>query len=79
MPRVGALLDPDTERILALRPTLVVVYGSQADAISRLESIGIRTFQVRHGGLAAVLDTMRRLGEATGRVAEAEQAAQRLR
>jgi iron complex transport system substrate-binding protein len=29
LPRVGALLDPDTERILSLRPDLVVVYGSQ--------------------------------------------------
>ena len=29
--RVGALLDPDLERILSLRPDLVVVYGSQED------------------------------------------------
>jgi iron complex transport system substrate-binding protein len=31
LPKVGALVDPDTERILSLRPDLVVVYGSQSD------------------------------------------------
>ena len=31
LPRVGALLDPDLERILSLRPDLVVIYGSQTD------------------------------------------------
>ena len=31
LPRVGALLDPDTERIFSLRPDLVVVYGSQTE------------------------------------------------
>ena len=31
LPRLGALLDPDTERILSLRPTLVVIYGSQTE------------------------------------------------
>ena len=31
LPRVGALLDPDTERILVLRPTLVLTYGSQTE------------------------------------------------
>ena len=30
LPRVGALLDPDLERIMGLRPDLVVVYGTQA-------------------------------------------------
>ena len=29
--RVGALLDPDVERILQLRPDLVVVYGKQSE------------------------------------------------
>ena len=34
--RVGALLDPDLERILSLRPDLVVVYGSQTDLLAQL-------------------------------------------
>src|SRR5262249_40036148 len=31
LPRVGGLVDPDTERILALRPDLVVLYATQVE------------------------------------------------
>jgi iron complex transport system substrate-binding protein len=66
LPQVGALIDPDTERILSLRPDLVITYGSQEDARARFERAGIRTFAYRHGGLAAMLDTLRQVGAVTG-------------
>jgi iron complex transport system substrate-binding protein len=71
LPRVGALLDPDTERILSLRPDLVVVYGSQTDLQKQLESAGIRVFAYRHGGVADIAPAFRSLGELTGRAKEA--------
>jgi iron complex transport system substrate-binding protein len=71
LPRVGALLDPDTERILSLRPDLVIVYGSQADQRRQFERAGIRTFSYRHGGIPVVLGTIRDLGRATGQQARA--------
>ena len=71
LPKVGALLDPDTERILALRPDLVVVYGSQSDLQMQLQRAGIRTFSYRHGGIATTLDTIRELGTVTGHEREA--------
>ena len=73
LPRVGALLDPDTERILAMRPDLVLIYGSQSDLQQQLESAGIRVFVYRHGGLADVTPAFRALGELTGHSAEAAQ------
>ena len=36
LPSVGALLDPNVERILSLKPDLVVVYGSQVDLKQQL-------------------------------------------
>ena len=72
LPRVGALLDPDTERILALRPDLVITYGSQTQLAAQLTQAGTRMFSYRHGGIATVLETMRDLGEATGHQAEAQ-------
>jgi cobalamin transport system substrate-binding protein len=66
LPKVGALLDPDTERILALRPDLVVVYGSQSDLEKQLERARLRTFSYRHGGIATTLGTIRDIGIATG-------------
>lgn len=72
LPRVGALLDPNTERILALRPTLVILYGSQSDARSAFERAGIKTFSYRHGGIREVLEAIRDLGASTSRVAAAD-------
>jgi iron complex transport system substrate-binding protein len=71
LPRVGALLDPDTERILSMRPDLVLTYGSQADLQKQLETAGIRVHSYRHGGLADVTPAIRELGTLTGRAAEA--------
>ena len=55
LPRVGALLDPDVERILSLRPDLVITYGSQTDLEKQLARAGIRIFSYRHGGIATIL------------------------
>jgi ABC-type Fe3+-hydroxamate transport system substrate-binding protein len=43
LPRVGALIDPNVERILSLRPDLVVVYASQADLREQMRRAGIET------------------------------------
>jgi iron complex transport system substrate-binding protein len=71
LPRVGALLDPDTERILALRPDMVVVYGSQSDLQAQFARARVRTFAYRHGGISTILATIRALGGATGHDAAA--------
>jgi iron complex transport system substrate-binding protein len=78
LPTVGALLDPDTERIISLRPDLVITYGSQADLQSQLKSANIPFFDYRHGGIEHIFATMRTLGARTGHVAGAEKAAQSL-
>ena len=75
IPRVGALLDPDLERILALRPDLVVVYGSQTDLKTQLERAKIPMFVYSHAGLPDVTQTMRDLGKRVGRGKEADSAA----
>ena len=62
VPRVGALLDPDVERILSLRPDLVIVYDSQTDLRRQLELARIPLYVYTHAGLTDVTDTMRALG-----------------
>jgi iron complex transport system substrate-binding protein len=78
LPRVGALLDPDVERILSLRPDLVVTYGSQTDLHAQLARAAIPRFDYRHGGLAGVVETLRALGVRTGHAREAEAAAREI-
>jgi iron complex transport system substrate-binding protein len=75
LPRVGALLDPDVERILFLKPDLVITYGSQSDLHAQLTRAGIPMFDYRHGGLAGVVESLRALGVRTGHAREADAAA----
>ncbi|MFI5178039.1 MAG: ABC transporter substrate-binding protein [Vicinamibacterales bacterium] len=76
--RVGALVDPDFERILSLAPDLVVVYGTQTDLSARLERARLPIFPYELGGLADVTATIRRLGDRIGRTTEAGREADRI-
>jgi iron complex transport system substrate-binding protein len=78
LPRVGALLDPDTERILALRPDLVVTYGSQSNAETQFARAGIGTYSYRHGGIATILASLSELAVLTGHRADGERVARDL-
>jgi iron complex transport system substrate-binding protein len=71
LPRVGALLDPDVEKMISLKPDMVVVYASQTDLAAKLARAHIPIYEYRHAGLADVTATIRRLGERTGHAAEA--------
>ena len=75
LPRVGALFDPDVERILSLRPDLVVAYASQTDLIAQLKRAGIPVYVYRHGSLADITAGMRELGERIGMADQAGRAA----
>lgn len=66
IPRVGALLDPDLERILSLRPDLVIVYGTQKDLRTQLDRAQVPVFPYSHAGLADVTATLRTLGNQIG-------------
>jgi iron complex transport system substrate-binding protein len=78
LPRLGGLLDPNVERLLALKPDLVIVYDTQTDLRRQLERAGIPMFTYSLRGLADVADTMRTLGQRVGAGASGNQAAERL-
>ncbi len=71
-PRVGALLDPDVERVLSLTPDLVAIYGSQSDLRRQLARATIPIYDYRHAGLPDILLTIRDLGRVTGHADSAE-------
>jgi len=78
LPTVGALVDPDTEKIISLRPDLVITYGSQTDLQEQLKRASIPWFDYRHAGLDHIMVTMRALGARTGHVEQAEKVARGL-
>jgi len=78
LPRVGALLDPDTERIFALRPDLVIVYGSQTELEGQFARAGIRVYAYRHAGVDNVMQTIRDVARLAGRTADGERVVREL-
>jgi iron complex transport system substrate-binding protein len=67
LPHVGALLDPDLERILSLHPDLVVVFATQTNVREQLERAKIPVFVYRHAALPDILTTIRDIGTRVGR------------
>jgi len=73
LPRVGALLDPNVERILALKPDLLILYGTQNDLRTQMERAGVPYYPYVHRGLPDITETIRSLGARVG-VADAANA-----
>jgi iron complex transport system substrate-binding protein len=67
LPKVGALIDPDVERVLALRPDLVVVDPAQRGLIAQLAAAGIDAYPYATGSLQDVIEHASALGVAIGR------------
>lgn len=76
--KVGGLIDPDVERMISLKPDLVVVYGTQTDLRTQLERAKIPMFLYQHAGLADITTTIRELGDRVGSATEAEALADRI-
>ena len=75
LPKVGALIDPDLERIITLKPDLVVIHSGQVDLAEKLRRVGIRTFPYALAGLDNVTATIDRLGAIVGSRQEARRLA----
>jgi iron complex transport system substrate-binding protein len=76
--KVGGLIDPDVERIISLKPDLVVVYGTQNDLRTQLERAQIPMFLYQHAGLPDITTTIRELGARVGSAKESNALADRI-
>ena len=79
LPVVGDFRQIDMERVLALKPDLLVAWsgGSLAPQVEKLRQAGIPVFHSRPEHLADIPDNMIRLGVLAGREAAARQVSQR--
>ncbi len=64
LPKIGGVIDPDIERIVALSPDLVLCTtdGNPRDKVRALEEMGIPCFAVAPQDLDAVFTAIERLG-----------------
>ncbi|MDX1630433.1 MAG: helical backbone metal receptor [Thermoanaerobaculia bacterium] len=66
LPRLGGLVDPHREEIVALDPDLSVLLPSQADLARQLREVGIDALEVESDTIEDVVATARRLGRRCG-------------
>jgi iron complex transport system substrate-binding protein len=79
LPQVGDSALLDLERIVALKPDLLVVWrdGNSPQQLQRLATLGIPMYASQLGTLADIATTLRRFGRLAGSEAAAEARAQR--
>jgi iron complex transport system substrate-binding protein len=78
-PKVGTFLQPDYERILALRPDLVLVIKNPAGVTPKLRSLGLHAEEFDQDTVGSILSSIERIGALTGKQAEAAKLAGSLR
>lgn len=72
-PRVGSYIHLDYEKVLSLRPELIIATGAgnTREMVDRLERWGIPAYVVFPKNFNGVLESIRRVGEVVGREKEA--------
>jgi iron complex transport system substrate-binding protein len=77
LPRVGDAWRVDPERVLELRPDLVLAWssGTPGDTVARLESLGLRVVSIPTFRLADVATALRTIGKIAGTSAVADASA----
>lgn len=78
LPRLGGLIDPNIEQLIALRPDLVIVYETQVELRRQLERARIPLWGYSIKGLSDVTSTVRSLGERVGLGVQANASAERI-
>ena len=73
LPRVGGLFDPDLERIIALRPDLVVLRGRCPTLEELCDKQGIKVYRDRTESLTDMQRTIRELGAILNQADRAEE------
>jgi iron complex transport system substrate-binding protein len=70
--KIGGLLDPNVERILVLKPDLVILYATQIELKQRLDRVRIPYYSYEHRNLSDVITTVRAIGARLGSPAHGE-------
>lgn len=77
LPRIGDAFRVDLERLVALKPDLILAWqgGTPASVIERLRSLGLNVLVIGFGQLTNIAKNLELIGQITGHTAEAHAAA----
>jgi iron complex transport system substrate-binding protein len=66
LPKIGTYIQPDLERIAALKPELVVIQKNPVQLRARLERLGLRVLELQYDSIAETFAAINTLAEAVG-------------
>ena len=81
LPRIGGLIHPDLERIMALRPDLAIAStaGNYLEDAERLERLGVPVYTAASGSIEQTLQSFLSVGELLGMGPQARRLVEALR
>ena len=71
-PRLGGLLNPNYEAIVAAKPDLVIIFDDMPGAENKFAALRIETLMVKHDSLAEILDSIQIIGRHCGKTEQAK-------
>ena len=77
-PKIGTFIEPNFERILALKPDLVLVVRNPVQLAEKLQRLGLRAVEIPQETLAEIIASIREIGRLTGAEAQARLVAGRV-
>lgn len=77
-PKIGTFIDPNFERILALKPDLVLVVRNPVQLAEKLRRLGLNAVEVPQDTVSEILASIRQIGRLTGAEAQARALASRI-
>lgn len=72
LPKVGGLINPNLEAIVALQPDLVIVSGASDKIVNQLKQLNIASLVVENTSLADIKQAITRIGDRTQRQSQAQ-------
>lgn len=72
-PKIGDYTSPNIEAIAALKPDLVIIQTNPIRLADRLQALHLKTLEINQDDLAALYNSFRVVGAATGSEATAQQ------
>ncbi|MDT8309824.1 MAG: helical backbone metal receptor [Methylophaga sp.] len=73
LPRIGGYLDPSLSQIVSQQPDLVIMLDRQQSLNKQLRQLGINTLLIDNARLAGIMDSILRIGAASGHPQKAQQ------
>lgn len=70
-PKIGTFIDPNFERILALKPDLVLVVRNPVQLAEKLRRLGLNAVEVGQDTVSEILASIGQIGRLTGAEAQA--------